>query len=90
MFVTGVQTCALPIFAKALNEALASESKSQSVSTLIAYKNNDNVQTIGLDCLNCDYTNRVLERLGFSWPETGSAYIRQFIERLAEKGFFKC
>ena len=77
-------------FAKALNEALASESKSQSVSTLIAYKNNDNVQTIGLDCLNCDYTNRVLERLGFSWPETGSAYIRQFIERLAEKGFFKC
>ena len=77
-------------FAKELNEALASESKSQSVSTLIAYKNNDNVQTIGLDCLNCDYTNRILERLGFSWPETGSAYIRQFIERLAEKGFFKC
>ena len=77
-------------FAKALNEALASEAKSQSVSTLIAYKNNDNVQTIGLDCLNCDYTNRVLERLGFSWPETGSAYIRQFIERLADKGFFKC
>ncbi|MBR5394150.1 MAG: amino acid adenylation domain-containing protein [Bacteroidaceae bacterium] len=77
-------------FAKALNEALASEAKSQSVSTLIAYKNNDNIQTIGLECLNSDYTNRVLERLGFSWPETGSAYIRQFIERLAEKGFFKC
>ena len=76
-------------FAKALNEALASEAKSQTVSTLIAYKNNDNVQTIGLDCLNCDYTNRVLERLGFHWPETGSDYIRQFIERLAEKGFFK-
>ena len=77
-------------FVKALNEALASEDKSQSVSTLIAYKNNDNIQTIGLECLNSDYTNRVLERLGFSWPETGSAYIRQFIERLAEKGFFKC
>ena len=75
-------------FVKALNEALASEDKSQSVSTLIAYKNNDNIQTIGLECLNSDYTNRVLERLGFSWPETGSAYIRQFIERLAEKGFF--
>jgi len=76
-------------FAQALNEALASEAKSQTVSTLIAYKNNDNIQTIGLDGCNCDYTNRILERLGFSWPETGSAYIRQFIERLTEKGFFK-
>ena len=75
-------------FAQALNEALASEDKSQTVSTLIAYKNNDNIQTIGLDGCNCDYTNRILERLGFSWPETGSAYIRQFIERLAGKGFF--
>ncbi len=78
------------MFAQALSEALSSEAKSQSVSTLIAYKNNDNLQTIGLDGCNSDYTNRVLERLGFSWPETGSAYIRQFIERLAGKGFFKC
>ena len=77
-------------FGQALNEALSSEAKSQSVSTLIAYKKNDNIQTIGLDGCNCDYTNRILERLGFFWPETGSAYIRQFIERLAEKGFFKC
>ena len=51
-------------FAQALNEALASEDKSQTVSTLIAYKNNDNIQTIGLDGCNCDYTNRLLERLG--------------------------
>ena len=77
-------------FGQALSEALSSEAKSQSVSTLIAYKKNDNIQTIGLDGCDCDYTNRILERLGFFWPETGSAYIRQFIERLAEKGFFKC
>ena len=84
-----IQGVEIEAFAKALNEALATEAKSQSVSTLIAYKNNDNIQTIGLDGCNCDYTNRLLERLGFFWPETGSAYIRQFIERLAAKGFFK-
>ena len=77
-------------FAQALSEALSSEAKSQSVSTLIAYNNNDDLQDVGLEGCNCDYTNRLLERLGFCWPETGSAYIRQFIERLAEKDFFKC
>ena len=87
---TAIQGVENETFAQALNEALASEAKSQTVSTLIAYENNDNIQTIGLDGCNCDYTNRILERLGFSWPETGSAYIRQFIERLTEIGFFKC
>jgi thioester reductase-like protein len=77
-------------FVQALNKALSSEEKSQAVSPLIAYKSNDNLQIIGFDNCDCSYTNRVLERLGFSWPETGSAYIRQFMEQLAGKGHFKC
>ena len=43
---------------------------------------------IGLESLDITYTSRILERLGFSWPETGTAYMRRFLEKLDQKGFF--
>ncbi|MBO4661024.1 MAG: amino acid adenylation domain-containing protein [Prevotella sp.] len=76
--------------AEALQQALADEKTNAAVGSLIAYNSNDGSQEIGLDSLDITYTSSVLERLGFSWPETGSAYIRQFIERLDRKDFFKC
>ena len=75
-------------FMKALNEALADETRSGAVSSLIAYQNAGDLQAIGLEGLDSSYTTRVLERLGYSWPETGSAYIRRFLTQLEKKGFF--
>ena len=74
--------------AQALNEALADDKKSEAVSSLIAYDNNDDIQEIGLESFDNVFTMRVLERLGFSWPETGSGYMCRFLEKLNEKGFF--
>ena len=75
--------------AAALNEALADEKTNDAVSSLIAYNAGDSIQMIGLESLDNQFTNSILERLGFSWPETGSAYMRRFLERLDWKGFFK-
>ncbi|MBO5549094.1 MAG: amino acid adenylation domain-containing protein [Prevotella sp.] len=74
--------------ADALQQALADEKTNAAVSSLIAYNSNDGSQEIGLDSLDITYTSSILERLGFSWPETGRAYIRRFLEKLNEKGFF--
>ncbi|MCR4922937.1 MAG: amino acid adenylation domain-containing protein [Lachnospiraceae bacterium] len=75
-------------FEQALKRALLDEKKSQSAGSLIAYRNNDNIQEIGLDRCDNSYTVEILERLGFSWPETSASYIRQFLEKLEEKDFF--
>ena len=73
---------------KALNKALADEKTNAAVGSLIAYNSSDGSQEIGLESLDITYTSCVLERLGFSWPETGRDYIRRFLEKLNEKGFF--
>ena len=74
--------------AAALDQALADESTNASVGSLIAYNSGESIQMIGLEGIDVNYTSCVLERLGFSWPETGSDYIRSFLERLKSKGFF--
>ena len=76
-------------FAKALSAALADEKKSEAVSCLIAYESKEDIKEIGLEGIDHTYTTGVLERLGFSWQETGSAYIRCFLEKLEQKGFFE-
>ena len=74
--------------AEALQQALADEKTNAAVGSLIAYNSNDGSQEIGLDSLDITYTSSVLERLGFAWPETGRTYIRRFLEKLNEKGFW--
>ena len=66
----------------------ADEKTNAAVGSLIAYNSSDGSQEIGLESLDITYTSCVLERLGFSWPETGRDYIRRFLEKLNEKGFF--
>ena len=73
---------------QALQRALLDENLREAVSSLVAYQSNDNTQGLGLESCDNSYTGQILERLGFSWPETGLAYIRQFLEKLEEKGFF--
>ena len=74
--------------AEALNKALADEKTSGAVGSLIAYNSSDGSQEISFDSINVNYTACILERLGFSWPETGSAYMHRFLKKLDEKGFF--
>ena len=77
-------------FIRALTEALSDETRSEALGSLIAYQNNDkNIQALGLESADNSLTTRILARLGFFWPETGSAYIRRFLEKLEQKEFFK-
>ena len=75
-------------FAEALQNALSDETKREAVGSLIAYQSNDDTQGLGLESCDNSYTVHILGRLGFFWPDTGAAYIRQFLEKLEEKGFF--
>lgn len=74
--------------AQKLSSALSNEKTSGAVSSLIAYNDNADIHEIGIESLDNSYTVSVLARLGFIWPETGSAYIRRFLEKLEQKGFF--
>ena len=68
--------------------ALADEKTMAAVSCLAAYNTGDSSREIGLEGCDGSYTARVLGRLGAAYAETGSAYIRQFLSRLEQKGFF--
>lgn len=73
---------------QALDAALSDSTKNSAVAPLVAYANNSGVQELGLNELDIGFTSQVLYRLGFSWPETGSQYIRQFIRKLDGLSFF--
>ena len=72
----------------ALGEALSNDKTREAVSSLVAYNSNDNTQEIGPESCDNSLTMQILERLGFEWPETGVSYIRSFIRKLGEKGYF--
>ena len=73
---------------KGIDAALSDSTKNSAVSPLVAYSNNSGVHDLGWDDLNMSFTTQILYRLGFSWPETGSEYIRQFIRKLDGLSFF--
>ena len=75
-------------FMSALHEALSDETRREAVSTLAAYNSGSNTQEIGPESCDNSLTMQILERLGISWPETGNAYIRQFLRKLGQKGYF--
>ena len=75
-------------FMAALHEALSDETKRGAVSSLAVYDSSDDTEMIGPESCDNSLTMQILERLGISWPETGSSYIRQFLKKLEEKGYF--
>ena len=74
---------------QALEAVLSDSKKNSAAAPLVAYSNNSGVQELGINDIDVSYTAQVLYRLGFSWPETGSEYIRQFIRKLDELSFFE-
>ena len=75
-------------FESAFTDALADEKTREAVGSLAAYNSNDNTSEIGLESCDNSLTTQILERLGFSWPETGVSYIVRFLKYLEQKGFF--
>jgi hypothetical protein len=75
-------------FGRALAAALAAEDTREAVASLVAYQSADGSQEMGLADADISLTVRILARLGFTWPETGAAYIRQFVDQLSSLGFF--
>ena len=73
---------------QALDAALSDSRKNSAVASLVAYANNSGIQELSYESLNTGLTSQILYRLGFSWPETGSEYIRQFIRKLDGLSFF--
>lgn len=73
--------------AAGLNDSVLSE----KLRPLLAYstKNGDVQRELGLEALDAGYTAQILFRLGFFWPNTDSAYVRRFLERLNRLGFFR-
>lgn len=76
-------------FAKVIRAASADPEKAQRAGELIAYSTgNPQERLLGAENVDNSLTMKVLYSCGFRWPETGSAYIRRFGDKLKEKGFF--
>jgi len=73
---------------KALDAALSDSTKNSAVSPLVAYSNKSGIQDLSWNDIDMSFTTQVLYRLGFSWPQTGAEYIRQFIRKLDGLSFF--
>lgn len=54
---------------------------------LVAYNLNEEYQTKNID-YSCNYTNKVLQHLGYYWPDTNSDYVSRFVEELKSLGYF--
>ena len=74
---------------QALDAALSDSRKNSAVSPLVAYSNKSGIQNLSWNDIDMSFTTQVLYRLGFSWPETGAEYIRQFIRKLDGLSFFE-
>lgn len=74
---------------QALDAALSDSRKNSAVSPLVAYSNKSGIQNLSWNDIDMSFTTQVLYRLGFSWPETGAEYIRQFIRKLDGLLFFE-
>ena len=76
-------------FGKALAEAIEDPSGVEKMRPFMAYKEKGNAKKpLGPDSLNVEFTVQVLYRLGFKWPLTGDDYVRKFLSRLNDLGYF--
>ncbi len=77
-------------FANAVKEVSADPEKAIRVGELIAYATGrTDARLLGADSVENRLTMQVLYSCGFRWPETGSEYVKRFVEKLRKLGFFK-
>lgn len=75
-------------FAQAMAQARNDPNKAERLVTLLAYNNMaDGRAAVPLAAASA-YTAQALLRHGWSWPETGNTYLRNFIRALSGMGFF--
>ena len=75
-------------FEKRLNDYAKDHEESESVSGLIAYASHDEGHIYGIDYDNT-FTVETLYRLGYIWPITDAAYLKNAISALAGLTFFE-
>lgn len=75
-------------FLDVLNNARNDPTKAERLVSLLAYGNMADGQAAVPLAAESTYTAQVLLRYGWSWPETGNAYLRNFIGALVGMGFF--
>lgn len=75
-------------FARAMSIARNDPGKAERLVSLVAYANMAGGQTAVPLAAESAYTAQALLRHDWSWPETGNAYLRNFIRTLIGMGFF--
>lgn len=75
-------------FARAMASASNDPDRAERLVSLVAYANMADGQAAVPLTADSDYTAQALLRHGWSWPETGNAYLRNFIRTLTGMGFF--
>lgn len=76
-------------FTAALNSAMRDEKKNMLVSGLISYLSSDSGQSREYIGYSSSFTTKALYRLGFKWPITNEAYLKNAFEALDTLGYFE-
>ena len=75
-------------FVAALHAAEEQPEKARVLTSLLAYARKASGTPVVTPVVGNDYTMQVLYRLGFSWNQTSSIYVEQFLKALEGMGFF--
>ncbi|EGW51740.1 hypothetical protein HMPREF1022_01281 [Desulfovibrio sp. 6_1_46AFAA] len=76
------------VFERAMAEAMLDPDRAERLVSLVAYQNMAGGKVVAPLAAESAYTAQALLRHNWRWPETGSAYLRGFIQGLAGMGFF--
>ena len=83
----GIEVVSDAAFAQSMRAMMADETKNMLVSSLINYASSDN-HTYAFILTDNEFSNKALYHLGYKWPITDDAYLRQAIESLEGLNFF--
>jgi amino acid adenylation domain-containing protein len=76
-------------FAERLSAAMKDSSKSEKLTSLIAYQNIAKGKAVHPVKADNTYTTQVLFRMHWRWSETGGEYLHKFLNALIGLGFFR-
>lgn len=81
-----IEPCEACEYERRLGEAMRDPRKAKQLNALIAYQEHGK-RIVPIKSVN-SYTSQVLLRLGFMWPITSEAYLKQFFVMMDSLGFF--
>lgn len=81
-----IEPCEACEYERRFSEAMRDSRKAKHLNALIAYQEHGK-RIVPIKSVN-SYTSQVLLRLGFMWPITSQAYLKQFFMMMEGLGFF--